>query len=183
MAKRADRIIAAAEYDLPASLSREIGRIIVRWAHFEYAVRRIIWDMMGVNPKLGRIGVRDPRMDGRFDMILDIAHLKKITVDSALIKDLSTKAAEVLRWRDLLGHGIWIPNKGEWMVQVIKGQYPKNYEAEHRKRIVNPEGVTVDLEGLRSVTASLEYLIDEAKSLRARIAEQLQLSPEKYHEG
>jgi len=49
-------------------------------AYFENAVRRAIWDILGVNQKIGRLAVRDPRADDGLDMILDIAYLNAITV-------------------------------------------------------------------------------------------------------
>jgi hypothetical protein len=57
-----ERIIATLEYKLPASFSREIGRVIVYWAHFEQSVRRGVWEIMAVDERMGRTAVRDPRV-------------------------------------------------------------------------------------------------------------------------
>jgi hypothetical protein len=179
MVKRTARIVAPAEYILPASFNREIGRTIVSWAYFEHLLRHIAWDLLGVSDKIGRVAVRDPRIDDRLDMLLDVAYLKKISLDQKQIAKLKTKVAEVSRWRHLLAHGVWIPRNGNWLLQMTGGQYPKNFEAEHHKRRINPEGINVDIDGLRSVTSLIESLIEEASKIGGEIQAQLQQSPGK----
>jgi hypothetical protein len=83
-------------------------------------------------------------------MIGDIAHLRKIKIDPATLGSLESRANEVLRWRDLLAHSIWIPKDGGWFLQMTAGTYPKNYAAEHRKRRVNPEAIRVTIESLHT---------------------------------
>jgi hypothetical protein len=180
MRKKPTRIVAPAEYRLPQSFHRQIGHIIVRWAYFEQCVRHLVWDVLGVDDKTGRIAVRDARIDDRIEMIGDIAYLRKISIDSAALKSLKTRANEVLRWRDLVAHGIWIPKNGGWFLQMTAGTYPKNYAAEHRKRRVNPEGINVTIEGLHTVSDAIKILIDDILELRAELAEQLQSSPDKH---
>jgi hypothetical protein len=180
MRKKPTRIVAPAEYKLPQSFHRQIGHIIVRWAYFEQCVRRLVWDVLGVDDKTGRIAVRDARIDDRIEMIGDIAHLRKIKIDSAALKSLEARANEVLRWRDLLAHGIWISKDRGWLLQMTAGKYPKNYAAEHRKRRVNPEGVNVTIEGLHNVSHAIEILIDDVLKLRDDLWRQLQSSPDKH---
>ena len=172
-------IVAPAEYQIPASLSREVGRIIVRWAYLEHSIRRLGWRVLGIDQKLGRIAIRDPRLDDYIDMVADVAYLKRIQLDQAKLSNLKTKINEVAKWRDLLGHGIWIPKNGNWMIQRTSGNYPKNFKAEHRKRRINPEGVNVDLEGLRTISDGIAILIEEVLELRDTVP---QPSPEKRQE-
>ena len=173
MKKKPIRIVAPATSEIPARFSREIGRIIVRWAYLEHIIRRLGWDILGVDQKIGRIAVRDPRVDDYLDMIADIASLKNIKIDTSNLSSLKSRANEVLRWRDLLGHGIWIQTPDGWLLQMISGNYPKNYKAEYRKRRINPEGLNVDIEGLRSVSNGVEILIGEVSSIRKALREQL----------
>ena len=176
MRKKPVRIVRPAEYEIPASFVREVGRIIVRWAYFENAVSRLVWDAMGVDPKMGRVAVQDPRMEDKIAMISEIAYLRKLTIDQAKLDDLIKKAKETDPWRNLVG--LWIPNDGGWLLQKIGGQYSKDYEAEHRKRRINPEGINVDLEGLRSISEGIKFLINETLTLRAELQDQLKPSPD-----
>lgn len=179
MRKKPTRIVAPAEYKLPQSFHRQIGHIIVRWAYLEHVTRRLLWDVLGVDEKIGRIATRDPRIDDRIEMIGDVAFLRKIKIDPAIVKSLKTRTNEVLRWRDLLAHGIWIPSGEMWLLQMTSGTYPKNYKAEHRKRRINPEGVNVSIEGLHTVSNATEILIDEVLGLREALEAQLRPSPRK----
>jgi hypothetical protein len=180
MRKKPTRIVAPAEYNLPQSFHRQIGHITVRWAYFEHCVRRLVWDVLGVSDKIGRIALRDPRIDDRIEMIGDIAYLRNIKIDPATLKSLKTRANEVLHWRDLLAHGIWIPHENKWLLQMTSGAYPKGYQAEHRKRRINPEGVNVSIEGLHTVANGIKILIGDVLKLSEDLQEQLQSSPDKH---
>jgi hypothetical protein len=172
------RIVAEPHYKLPASFTREIGRIMVSWAYFEQSVRRGLWELMGVDDKIGRIASRDPRIDDRIDMFRDLAFLRKIKIDEGRIKLLISRANEVIGWRDLLAHGVWIPYQGKWLIQKTAGQYPKNAISEHRKRRIAPEGVNVDLDGLRTITDGIEILIEMIGEIREEVVEKLRQLPE-----
>jgi hypothetical protein len=151
---------------------------MVRWAYFEHATRRLVWDAMQVDDRLGRVAIRDPRIDDRIAMIGDIAFLKNLKIDPAVLTLLTSRANEILRWRDLLAHGIWIPaDHGKWFLQMTRGTYPKDHEAEHRKRLINPEGVNVDIDGLRTVSDGIKVLIDYVLALREQLG-----SPNKHAE-
>jgi hypothetical protein len=41
-----------ADYRLPASITRGIGRIVVRWAYFEWYLQTIIWRLAGLMSEL-----------------------------------------------------------------------------------------------------------------------------------
>lgn len=173
-----ERIVATPEYKLPASFSREIGRIMVYWAHFEQSVRRGVWEIVGVDERTGRTAVRDPRIDDRIDMILEMAFLRKIKVNEDRIKLLKNRAIEVRGWRDVLAHGVWIRHRSEWFVQIVAGNYPKSAISEHRKRRIAPEGVAVDLDGLRTITDATEMLIEMIVGVREEVQEKLAALPQ-----
>lgn len=172
-----ERIVATPEYKLPASFSREIGRIMVYWAHFEQSVRRGVWEIMAVDERMGRTAIRDPRIDDRIEMIVELAFLRKIKIDEDRIKLLKSRANEVLGWRDVLAHGVWIRHRGEWFVQIVAGSYPKSAMSEHRKRRIAPEGVAVDLDGLRTITDATEMLIETIAEVREEVLEKLRALP------
>ena len=51
-------------YNLPADHEREIGRIMIRWAHLEWKFKHTCYLLLGVGPKEGRLTVREPRSGG-----------------------------------------------------------------------------------------------------------------------
>lgn len=176
--QKPERILAPAEYKLPDEFHLEIGRTTVAWAYFENGVRRVIWRLMGVDERLGRTAVRDPRIDDRLEMIADLVFLKQIKIDEKRLQLLKTRANEVLSNRDLLAHGVWVPHQGKWFVQKVSGNYPKDAISEHKKRRIAPEGMNVDLEGLQTISGAVDILIETLKEVADEIVAQLPQSPE-----
>ena len=172
------RIVAVPRYDLPEDFLQEIGRLMVRWAYFENSLRRGIWEIMAIDERMGRIAARDPRIDDRLEMLLDLAFLRKIKIDEERIRLLISRANEVLAMRDLLAHGVWVHADHGWLVQSISGKYPKDAISEHRKRRIAPEGINVDMEGLCTITEAAEMLIETAAEVRKEVLEKLRQLPE-----
>ena len=93
--------------DLPASLQREIGKVVTRHAVVELKLNRIVYTLLGIDAVSGRISVREPRTTDRLDMIADLLKITKIKVQAdlpAIRTDLDKCSLE----RDRLAHGIWI---------------------------------------------------------------------------
>jgi hypothetical protein len=173
-----ERIDAYPEYEIPADICREIGRIMVRWAYFEQSVRRTIWGLMDVDERMGRLAVRDPRIDDRIEMIPDLAYLRGVKIDEARIKKLVINAREILKYRDLLAHGIWVRHKGKWFLQMIGGNNPADFVSVHRKRRISPEALEVQINNLRACTEAIEAFIEIIGEIREELREKLQGSPQ-----
>lgn len=158
-----------ASYELPTSLCREIGRITVRWAFFERYLKAISWEFLGVDAALGRISIRDPKPKQLLEMVRDIAIIQKIEIDSASLKNMLEHVETISSERDLITHGIWMHIDGEWNIQRVAGNWPKQQvakEAPTGSRRVLPEGVVMSVTKLQSLASKIEKLIDHAKRLR-----------------
>ena len=117
MTKKPVEMIARAQYDLPAWLNREAGRIIIRWAHLEFRLQQIVWHLLLVTEEQGRVAVREPRVSDRIDMIVDLAKLRNLTIDFDRWTKIKTDAEPLNSKRDLLAHGIWALHPDQtWMV-------------------------------------------------------------------
>jgi hypothetical protein len=67
-----ERVSGTPDYKLPASMRREVGRIIVHWGYFEHCVQEMNWQMLGISSAAGRIAMREPRVTDRLDMRHDL---------------------------------------------------------------------------------------------------------------
>jgi hypothetical protein len=164
----AEHIKGSARYILPVSYSREIGRIMVRWAYLEHYVQDMIWQMLGLNKPAGRIAVREPRLTDRLEMLRELIELREGTWDDTLFTSILSQARILLAKRDLLAHGIWhfLEHANEWHVQRARGSWPKNLrELVAKSKRVVPESVHIELETLRSATKDLDELISDLKKL------------------
>jgi hypothetical protein len=103
----AGRLTGVAIYELPASFSREIGKIVVRWAYFEHCVQEMNWGVLNLSPAAGRIAIREPRVTDRLEMLQELIALRKGLWDEELYKSILSRARLASAKRDLLAHGIW----------------------------------------------------------------------------
>ena len=117
-----------ASFDLPATMVRERGRVIVRFAYLERYLQHIIYMLLETSAGIGRLAVREPnRLVDRLDLVLDIIAAKKLTipkldVELKILREAIEDAADM---RNLCAHGTWmrVPDKGAWAVLVARGQW------------------------------------------------------------
>jgi hypothetical protein len=165
------RITQKANYDLPASLSREIGRVIVRWAHFESHMQNIIYAVAFNRAEnagaLGRLAIRELKPDLRADLLADIAHVQGVGLDRVLLKAIRNKAEALGKKRNLLAHGIWtLDQDAGWVVRETRGNWGEEHPTSRgRKRSIEPESVPMNVEDVRQIVAELDALMADAKKL------------------
>lgn len=70
---------------VPTSMSREIGRITVSWAHLENHLKAMSWALLGLDDALGRIAIRAPRPRQQVEMIRDLAAYKDADHDADIL--------------------------------------------------------------------------------------------------
>src|SRR5262245_8794648 len=81
-----EHVSGIATYQLPTAMSREIGRIMVRWAYFEHGVQEMNWGVANLPQSVGRIAMREPRVTDRLEMLADLIRLRGATMDWDLYK-------------------------------------------------------------------------------------------------
>jgi hypothetical protein len=177
-----EKVESALLYEVPASISREIGRIIVRWAYFEHSIQQVVWLLVGVDQTIGSYSVREPRITERIDMIQDLASLRSTKLkDELWFQAYRVQADAAQSRRDLLAHGLWTSYPdGSLRVVKTRGQHPKSRkQVPHRSRKVVPEGLSVTAKDLRWMTRMIDLLITDAVNLEKSAQEQLRASPGK----
>ena len=165
----AQRLAGLASPALPAAMSREIGRIIVRWAYFEHLIQETAWILAGLSPAAGRIAMREPRAADRLQMVREILDARNGAWDDELYKSILQRTKLLAAKRDLLAHGIWgyLKQEHSWHVQLARGSWPKNVRdlVAGNKR-VTPEAVHMDVPKLREAIVEIEAVISDLKKLR-----------------
>src|SRR4051812_48071742 len=97
-----------ARVDLPASMLRDIGRLIVRYAYIEQGLQAIIYKLVDVEPGIGRLAVREPgRLIDRFDLAIDLMAAMKLALppnfDPKVIREAMDDLADI---RNLCAHSL-----------------------------------------------------------------------------
>lgn len=170
-------------YDLPRSYNEQLGRIIVRWGYLEHHAQDIVYWLLGVSPKAGRVAVNEPRLADRIDMIAELAHLYAIKTTPKQVKSLRDKAEDYKFFRDLYAHGLWLYDKKQdrFLVQMTRGAKPNKpphatkYEWNRR---IRPAGLpthdaeleifVADLDDMRRELELFDQTIRQQKPSRGR---------------
>jgi hypothetical protein len=162
-------------YELPASLTRAIGRVLVAWAHLEYQIQRTIWMLLGIDERQARVAVRQPRLTERMDMIVDLAGLRGIAVNAEDVKNMKESLTELSRHRDLLAHGLWTQDTdGKWCVIRSQGTWKKEFDAPHKNKSIAPEGIEADAAMINAIFTEIEKRIEDAHKIRRSLRATLQ---------
>ena len=178
MAKKykAHRTSGTARVDLPTSITREIGRIVVAWAYFETALRDVLAEIINLEADLARMAMRDPRPKDALEIIRDICDYKGITYDKEALASLLSRVQAVSSKRDLICHGIWgmhSPStlRASWYIQSLQGSWPKQTTIVDAptgiKRRLVPYLTPMDTVELRQVISDIDQLMLSYRVLRS----------------
>jgi len=174
-----------ARFDLPVTMCREIGRIIVRFAYVEHYLQGIIYMLVGVNRGIGKLAIREPRAIDRVELILDLIAVRDLIPPPKLqSKDFKEALEDAEDIRNLCAHGAWTwsaPHEA-WAVMVERGQWqgvPKTDRVRRNKRLL-PEGQIVRVSHLRTYVRGLDALALMLREIQANLEAQLKPSPQKH---
>lgn len=140
--------------DLPTDMMQAIGRVIVEYSFLELQLSRIIYDLLRVNPKAGRLAVSEPRSTQRLETIFDLAELKGLLLKKDQMKRFRDAVETCLVQRDQLAHGVWVrdPKSNKLMLRLTKGQWqPIKGQRGKTKRLVRPEAVSYTARTIKGI--------------------------------
>lgn len=146
--------------DLPAPVCREIGRVIVTFAAMELVLSKVIYAMLRLDQKAGRLAVKEPRATERFKLIRDLIALRGIP-ELPEFRELATAIDQVQTQRDQLAHGVWVqrPSDGALILRLTKGSWqPVKGQKGKTSRLVVPQGVLFSPAAARNLWQLIKIL-------------------------
>lgn len=163
-------------YRLPVSYSTEIGRFITRWAHLEWTLSETLYMLMGLNPKLGRIAVREPSIDAHLTMMQSIANLRGIAVSVNWGK-LKTIMKNMESFRNKIAHGIWLKDpSSKWpTIRLVKGTYIPKQGAKPVDARISPASLPVPFSELKNAVRGIDHANQMATAIKREV--EAQVSP------
>jgi len=170
---RFERIEHVSNYKLPATYTREIGRVVVRWAYFEHHVQSMIWalafDCDEASGALGRLAVIEQKFPDRFKLLADLAKVRGWKFDPTLLKSLANRSEKLAEERNLLIHGCWTRHaKHRWMIRQTRGAWETGWPSGTKKKVL-PEEKRKDAKGIAHTVSELEKLIEDMHAFRGSI--------------
>ena len=160
-------------YRLPTKYSTAIGRMITRFAALEAALRNLIYALLELDPKMGRVAVRNPRIQESFTMIQDLMGLRSFTT-TLDIKRLASDCKKLEQFRDKIAHGVWVRHSRSDLpiLQVTAGTFPEKPGGKSIKGRIRPGAVNVTLESFRSHTRGVDIAFKADKQLGRELGAQ-----------
>ena len=161
-------------YRLPVSYSTEIGRIITRWSHLEWMFSETLYILVGTSPKIGRLAVREPRVEEYLTIMEKTARLQGITV-SVNWKKLRTIAKKMESFRNRLAHGIWIkdPSSNWPALRQVKGAYAPKRGAQSVDARISPASMPVPFDELKNVVRAVDRINQIALDIKSEVEAQV----------
>jgi hypothetical protein len=128
----------------------------------------MIYDILPIGPKEGRIAVKEPSAEERFTIITDLLNLKGInlTVD---IKYLRKEIKYIADRRNEIVHGTWLDNGDEILLRLTKGDRQPAPNTQSKKRKIYPEAVRFGPEELKHLLVRIDDLTTRLISMSIEI--------------
>ena len=155
---------------------------MTRWAFLEWRLKNVAYRLLGVNPKEGRVAIREPRAEDYLDMLQDLILIKSLKIEFDF-KEFKRVINILEGHRNRLAHGVWIkhPSHRSPVLQLTKGKWqpdPTNPKI-RAKRVVEPEGVLIRLTELRQFAPLIDAAAKGVEQLEQAVALALEASPQK----
>lgn len=165
-------------YELPDEYCLLVGQFITRWAHLEWRIKSMMYVLLRIDPKLGRLVVQEPRVIDYITMVENVATIKGITV-SVDWKKLRTIFGKIQSWRDWFAHGLWL-DTGEPSIQIIKGKTVLKKGGPSYNARIQPYAMQVPPRVLRGVIRSVDAAVDLIGKMQGQIEQHVKPSREKH---
>lgn len=140
---------------LPPRHLEALGGVIMAWAQLERNLRFLIYEILGVGPKEGRLAVREPRLSDVVALVRDLLEVKELTPPPEL-GALSDAIRTVEPWRNALAHGIWlsVSEIQEPVLQITAGNVLPKINGQ-RKEKIDPRGEPVTVAMLQTIEENI----------------------------
>jgi hypothetical protein len=122
------------------NLLEGIGRVIIAHARLELALTELVYDLLRIDPKLGRQVLRGDNPTANFTIAQRLLKLWSIPVND---RKLRGDIESACRKRNEVAHGVWLRVQGTQQIQLVRdvrptpvGPLDRRIMPQHAKRTV-----------------------------------------------
>lgn len=147
---------------LPAALAAVVGQVVARHAYLEWVLGQVLYNLMEISIKQGRVILKFPRPGQYIAAIRDLFDFHGIEPTMSL-EDLARKLDAADRTRNVLTRSIYMRDPDERnVVRIARSPWDSGPGSE-----TQPETQVVDDEFLERSRKSLEQAVQAAEKLRS----------------
>lgn len=109
-------------HKLPAKYYTAIGELMAGWSHFEYGIERIIWLLLNINHREGRVLTTGMQARPKLDILRMLGqHYATDKHIKAGIEHVCKAAIPLAVARNDIAHGVWVhPQGNKRLLHVMK---------------------------------------------------------------
>jgi len=165
MSKKSPQVFSQSRVtELTAEYYKYIGEIIFKFSCIEHNIKTMIYEVVGVNPSIGRLVIRAARLEEAlidFESICQINHLK---INKDGLEKAKKKCRLLKSRRDILAHSVWLERSSEieephdYFIALTTGSLPKLLakEVNTKSRKIVPQGVPISLKDIKDMAEFAE---------------------------
>ena len=172
--------VAPAAQGLPSNVAASIGRTIVRHTFLDQLLAKIIYALLGISIKQGRVIVKLPPPGQYASAVEDLLQFHKV-YSRFNFSAFSNKLLAANSARNLLAHSLFIKDVEtcQLKIQIVRGSWEFEQDIVSVSRALHPETKVVDRAFLSSKRAAVEEAIKAARELYVQITAALRVLNEK----
>jgi hypothetical protein len=168
--------VVPANLNPPRKYAYPAMRVVAHWAFIEFMLQSAVYELLGLDPKRGRVAVRDPRPDEYGSLFKDLLKLAGYSVGpntAKFLKELPSYLKEQRAARDLLAHGLWAknPETREHVIRNVNGKWSKTPDNESLSRRIIPEAHPVTSQWLEELRIAMVQQIANLSEFRRAISD------------
>lgn len=156
---------------LPDPLLALVGEIVTGWAVQEHELRLLVFLLLSLDPKRGRLAVKNLRAKDYVDLIADLMHLSDLKSKTTKLRELGEVLDEIENRRNAIAHNIWVRSEdGTLFLQSLTGTWPSKKGEFRRKRRIDPAGIPVAPANLEDLVSAMRKTTKQTRLLRQEVA-------------
>lgn len=161
---------------LPNDIAASLGRMISRFSLLEIILSRVMYDLAGVGPKVGRVSMGAPRVGDYPRRMQQLAEILDIDLSPFPWNEYKKTLENLKAERDVFAHSVWLINieTGKHIIQDTSGVWPAAPNTKPLSKKIMPQGRVVTPDDLRKLRKDIDMAIEQARSLRRFVAMMLQ---------
>lgn len=169
------RLVSPVAETLPSGVAASIGRMIARHSYLDWILANVLYALLSISIKQGRLAVRIPPPRLYITTVADLLAFQRLHLNFNLAA-LERKLVAADQARNILGHSVFARDErsGKLYVYLVSGTWDVAQALEAGRRGLMSEKIEVTRAFLAGKRAAIEDAIKAARQLAEQVDDGLQ---------
>jgi hypothetical protein len=166
-------------FELDPARYAGIGEVVTKFAALEFNLTQIMYMLVGVDRRIGRLAIKTDRAGDILVIIRDLMALKKMKLQPPT-NDYRERFRDAAEFRNLVAHGSWVVSRIDCSPKILETRgnsaYPENGSPINRR--TRPEGRALGPTEFAIEIKKLDDLWTETSALGMAVIAELGITPQ-----